>query len=64
MADLIHRMAAWARALFPRRTASATRSVAPPPPPTPPPASPYGLWATAHGFDIVRRPTHHAEANR
>ncbi|WP_370419750.1 hypothetical protein AB8O64_15835 [Streptomyces sp. QH1-20] len=61
MTDLIHRMAARARALFPRRT---TARDTPPPPLTPPAASPYALWATAHGFDIVRRPAHHAEATR
>ncbi|MFD7234143.1 hypothetical protein ACFWAT_02430 [Streptomyces syringium] len=60
MTDLIHRMAARARALFPRRTAASDTQ----PPPLTPPATPYALWATAHGFDVVRRPAHHAEADR
>ncbi|SPE56043.1 hypothetical protein SNS2_2781 [Streptomyces netropsis] len=59
MPDFIRRWTRWARAPFPLRTAGTTRAVAPPPP-----ASPYGLWATAHGFDVVRRPVLHAEAGR
>ncbi|MFV8130753.1 hypothetical protein [Streptomyces syringium] len=60
MPDFIRRWVHQARALFPRRIAARSAPAVPPPPP----ASPYALWATAHGFDVVRRPVLHAEAGR